>query len=392
MRIGQTDMVGNAGRVLLSTALVSSLGVASVEAAQCYEDGLRAPIGYYQIPEARDGGSYDCKVIEPYQGSMSFTSKYEGSDSARNELNEDAYQAYLDATKTIRGFEKTVIAGADDYQVDGDGPAARDCVLENLDTWAQADALLPDEINHVGQAVRKWALAAAANAYLRVKLSSDDSALATDRLNRIEAWFDEVANGVRGYYTDREPRKVNNHDYWAAWAVMATSVATENCDHWNWSMSKFEEAMGQISSDGYLPKELSRQDRALEYLNYAMQPLTAIAVFAEVNGVSVHEQYGNGFATLAQNVVTGLDDSSAIEAITGYPQITDGLHTAWGLAWMRPWTEIWGDLPGMNAFMTAYGPVKNTRLGGDIEFLYRVDPRWPTGRDPFPPGEIRLDF
>lgn len=388
MRVGQINRFEKAGRISLFTALVSSLGVASVQASQCYEDELRAPLGYYQIPERRNGGSYDCQIVEPHQGNMDFNSKYKGSDSARNELNEDAYQAYLKASKTIRNFEKAVIAAADDYQVDGDGPAARDCVLKNLESWAQADALLPDEINHVGQAVRKWALAAASNAYLRVKLPSEESALSSARMDRIEAWFGKVAHGVREYYTDREPRKVNNHDYWAAWAVMSTAVATKDCSHWNWSMDKFAEAMGQISVDGYLPKELSREDRALEYLNYAMQPLTMISVFAEINGVPVQEKYGEKLDKLARNVVTGLSDSADIQSITGYSQVTDGLHTAWGLAWMRPWVETWGAISGMSEFISTHGPVKNTRLGGDIEFLYGIDPRWAT---PYPPVDLRIN-
>jgi poly(beta-D-mannuronate) lyase len=321
---------------------------------------------------------------------MTFTSKYKGSDSARNELNKQAYQAYLDASKNVRQFEKQLMAAADDYQVDGDGPEARDCVINNLNAWAQANALLPDEINQVGQAVRKWALAAAANAYLRVKMSAPEGALDPGKTARIERWFASLADGVRAYYTDREPRKVNNHDYWAAWAVMASAVATGNCDDWAWSLRKFDEAMGQITSDGYLPKELSRQDRALEYLNYAMQPLTMIAVFAEVNGVPVHEQYQASFEKLARNVVAGLHDPSRVEAITGYEQITKGLYTEWGIAWMKPWAETWGSLEGMDDFLNEHCPVQNTRLGGDLEFLYQVGPQWPAKNAPYPPGNLRI--
>ncbi|MEE3118326.1 MAG: alginate lyase family protein [Pseudomonadota bacterium] len=384
MRIASTDILGSTGRTLLSTALISCIGVASVEAAQCRNAGLRAPVGYYQMPEPSTGGSYDCDIVQPHRGDMNFTSKYQGSDSARNELNQEAYQAYQEASATIRHFEKQVIAAADDYQVDGDGPAARDCVLDNLDTWAQADALMPDDINHVGQAVRKWALAAAANAYLRVKSSAPEAALDPAQVARIDGWFERVADGVRDYYTDREPRKVNNHDYWAAWAVMASAVATDDCGDWSWSLAKFDEAMGQIRSDGYLPKELSREDRALEYHNYAMQPLTLIALFAEVNGVDLHEQYRGAFEQLAQNVVDGLDDPAALERLTGHAQKRAGLSTAWGLAWMRPWAEAWGPLAGMPGFLAEFGPVKNTRLGGDIEYLYRVGPLWPAEDEPYP--------
>jgi len=392
MRFKDTDTLQKPARTLMSTALISVIGVASVEAAQCRNEGLRAPVGYYQIPEAASGGSYDCEIVEPHRGSMNFTSKYQGSDSARNELNKQAYQAYQEASATIRRFEKRMIATANDYQVDGDGPAARDCLIDNLNTWAQAEALMPDDINHVGQAVRKWALAASANAYLRVKSSAPENALDSAKVARIEGWFERVSDGVREYYTDREPRKINNHDYWAAWAVMASAVATNDCGDWRWSLSKFDQAMGQIATDGYLPKELSREDRALEYHNYAMQPLTLMAVFAEVNQASLYNQYQESFEQLARNVVDGLDDPSAIERITGHSQKVDGLSTPWGLAWMRPWAETWGPLPGMEGFLAEHAPVKNTRLGGDIEFLYQLEPRWPADGEPIPPGNVRIQL
>jgi len=377
--------------IMLFTVLATSVAVASVQAAQCSQSGLRAPIGYYQPPKSEGSGSYHCEVIPPSVGAMNFTSKYKGSDSARNELNEKAREAYLEASKTVRRLEKEVISSADDYQIDGDGPEARDCVLNNLNGWAQANALLPEDINQVGQAVRKWGLAAAANAYLRVKLISPPDSLDPKKTARIEAWFLQVAKGVRDYYSNRDPKKVNNHDYWAAWAVMVTAVATGNCDDWAWSLQKFDEAMAQITTDGYLPKELSRRDRALEYLNYAMQPLTMMAIFAEVNGVSVPEQDWMAFNKLAQNVVDGLEDPSKIEAITGYPQITKGLYTEWGLAWMRPWTKTWGSLEGMEGFLDEYGPMTSTRLGGDIEFLYRIGPRWTAEYAPHPPKDVHFE-
>ena len=378
------------GRVLLSAAITAVFGVSSVHAGQCLNGQLRAPVGYYQTPEDKDGGDYDCERVEPHVGSLSLTSKYKGSDSARNNLNKQAYEEYKKATSNVRDFEKAVIAAADDYQVDGDGPEALDCVLDNLDAWASSDALLTDDINHVGQAVRKWALAAAANAYLRMWTSAPEAAMDLERARRIEDWFLRLSDGVRDYYTDREAKKVNNHDYWAAWAVMSASVATQDCDDWNWSLAKFDEAMGQINEDGYLPKELSRETRALEYMNYAMQPLTMIALFAEVNGNSVYERYQDQFTKMAGNVVAGLDDPERIEDITGDEQIVDGLYKAWSLAWMEPWQAAWGPVEGMPAFLDELRPMKSTRLGGDISYLYGINPLWPEGAQPDPPSNITL--
>lgn len=390
MRIHQRAEHRQWGRVLLSAAVAGVFGVSSVHAGQCLNGELRAPVGYYQAPEPDAGGDYDCDRVEPHVGSLALTSKYEGSDSARNELNKQAYEEYKEATSKVRGFEKAVIAAADDYQVDGDGSEALNCVLDNLDEWAQADALLTDDINHVGQAVRKWALAAAANAYLRMRTSAPEAALDAQQAGRIEDWFMSLSDGVRGYYTDREPRKVNNHDYWAAWSVMSSAVATQDCDDWNWSMAKFDEAMGQINDEGYLPKELSRETRALEYMNYAMQPLTMIAVFAEVNGNSVYDRYQDVFPEMVRNVVLGLEDPQRIESLNGDEQIVDGLYKSWSLAWMDPWQATWGAVEGMPAFLHELRPMKSTRLGGDISFLYRINPLWPDGSQPNPPSNIKL--
>lgn len=390
MKIRQRSGPGQWRRTLLTAAVSTVFGVSTVTAGQCLDGELRAPAGYYQIPVQGDGGDYDCERVEPHEGSLSLTSKYQGSDDARNELNEEAQRAYKEATEKVRNFEKVVIAAADDYQVDGDGTAALRCLMDNLDNWASADALLTDDINHVGQAVRKWALAASANAYLRGMAAAPEGAFDPDQSDRIERWFRQLSEGVRAYYTDRDPEKVNNHDYWAAWAVMSSAVATQECGDWNWSLAKFDEAMGQVDSAGYLPRELSRETRALEYLNYAIQPLTLIATFAEVNGYALHENYRNELQALAQNVVNGLESSEVIEDLVGYEQITDGLYKSWSLAWMEPWQVMWGDVEGMSGFLDELRPMKSTRLGGDISYLYRIAPLWPVDARPNPPGDIQL--
>lgn len=379
-------------RTLITTVLFSTLGINAAQAAQCPDTGLRAPAGYYQDPAPGDGGDYECDSVPPYTDSLVFTSKYKGSDDARNELNEQAAEQYHEAVKDIRHFEKLVIAAADDYQVDGDGPAARDCALSLLDHWASANALLNPQVNHVGQAVRKWALTAAANSYLRVTLSGDQDALNPRRLARIRDWFNRLTTQIRHYYSDRPLRKVNNHDYWAAWAVMSAAVATQNCSDWNWALQKFDEAMGQVTDDGYLPNELGRNTRALEYMNFAMQPLTLMTVFAEANHVGLHQRYQSQLTALATNVTEGLEDPDVFTTVTGYDQTTDGLYTAWSLAWMKPWQVTWGDVASMPSFIDQFGPMKSTRLGGDLHWLYRIGPTdWVAGRAPLAPSNVTID-
>lgn len=125
-------------------------------------------------------------------------------------------------------------------------------------------------------------------------------------------------------------------------------------------------------------------------MNYAMQPLTMIAVFAEVNGNSVYDGYQDTFQDMVRNVVAGLEDPQQIKSITGDEQLVDGLYKSWSLAWMEPWQATWDDVGGMSAFLDDLRPMKATRLGGDISYLYRINPLWPAGSQPNPPSNIKL--
>jgi poly(beta-D-mannuronate) lyase len=44
----------------------------------------------------------------------------------------------------------------------------------------------------------------------------------------------------------------------------------------------------------------------------------------------------------------------------------------------------------MPAFLDELRPMKSTRLGGDISYLYGINPLWPEGAQPDPPSNITL--
>ena len=76
----------------------------------------------------------------PFTGALDFTSKYEGSDSARATLNPQADQAFHEQTKAITELEKVVSQVVTGFARDGN-PARADCVVNGLDAWARAGAL-----------------------------------------------------------------------------------------------------------------------------------------------------------------------------------------------------------------------------------------------------------
>lgn len=342
-----------------------------------------APPAYYQPVKVKAGKSkeYECPGFpEPHTGPLVFASKYEGGDSSRSELNREAEQRYKAGVKRIRELE-SLSAGITRDFVRGAGAPARECLLDLLHEWARAGALLHGEVNPIGQAMRKWALGTTGAHYLQV-MQLNSGLLPADARRRavIERWFGELAEGVIAYYSGRGPEKANNHDYWAAWAVMVTSVNLRDPELYGWALDKFRQGAAQIDGRGYLPNEIKRRSRALNYQNFALQPLVMLAVFAQANGDLLPEER-RALERLAERVVAGIRDPELYRRLTGAEQETEGLVSGWSLAWIPPWRAYFD--PSIVAPLAAeVDSFKSTRLGGDMGWLFGDGAaQSPSGRD-----------
>ncbi len=365
--------MNTAGRFLCRIIVTAQLSIlfACTHAAGDITDAplLLAPPGYYQSVLASRGGRYDCPDIpEPYTGPLVFASKYEGDDSSKSHLNRVAESHYRKDTKVIRTLESLSARITHDF-IRGAGQDARECLLDLLYVWAREDALLHSEVNPIGQAMRKWALATTGVHYLQImQLNSGLPAVSTRKRKVIEGWFAKLADEVMAYYSNRGPDKANNHDYWAAWAVMVTAVNLQDRELYDWAMSKYRQGIEQIDGQGYLPNEIKRKSRALSYQNFALQPLVMLAVFAEANDGLLPEER-RALERLATKVVAGIADPKLFQALTGAEQETEGLISEWSLAWIPPWRAYF-DPAIVAPLQTRVGSFRSTRLGGDTSWLF----------------------
>src|SRR6185312_537842 len=157
------------------------------------DQGLVPPPGYLE-PAGRSGkskgGAYICpEMPTPYTDSLDFPSKYEGSGKSRDTLNEQSDAEYKAKTQPINDFEKGVakIVGA---YIDTGKPDALACALQWYGKWADANALLGDAPNHTGRSVRKWTLASASAAWVKLKFSaSNPLAEHADEQKKVEDWL-----------------------------------------------------------------------------------------------------------------------------------------------------------------------------------------------------------
>ncbi|SER36085.1 mannuronate-specific alginate lyase [Pseudomonas soli] len=337
---------------------------------------LVPPQGYYEgIDKLKTGdGNFRCEAApKPYTGALQFRSKYEGSDKARATLNVASEKAFRKSTEDITTLEKGVSKMVGQYMRDG-RPAQLDCALTWLDTWARADALMSTDYNHTGKSMRKWALGSMSGSWLRLKFSNSQP-LAAHRAEaeQIEKWFVRLARQTVRDWSDLPLEKINNHSYWAAWSVMATAVATDQQELFDWAVKEYKVGVNQVDEQGFLPNEVKRKQRALAYHNYALPPLAMIASFAQANGVDLRKENNFALQRLGEGVLAGARNPVHFNTRAGVKQDLKDLKIDSKYAWLEPWCALYQCVGDTLERKHDMQPFNSFRLGGDVTRVY--DPK-----------------
>ncbi|MDT4849394.1 Alginate lyase [compost metagenome] len=342
---------------------------------------LVPPGGYYLPATLKKGTAETCPVVaRPYVGDLNIPSKYEGSGPARDQLNVDSNARYQARAEQIRVLEKTVNKQVAAWlRLGREGHL--DCALEWLGQWAAAEALLSREFTHTGKSMRKWALGSISSAYLRLKFSRSQPLVGRQKQTRpIEAWIARLGEQVVADWRDQPLERLNNHQYWAAWAVMSASVVVDRRDLFDWSVAQLRIGISQVDAEGYLPNELHRETRALAYHNYSMGPLLMMLAFAQANGIDLREDNHRAIQRLATRVEQGIEDPRRFEEKTGFKQELEDLQEDGKFAWLEPYCALYRCAAGTEAWRRSIEPLKTYRLGGDITQLFAA-PTQVGGRD-----------
>ncbi|MGN8260867.1 mannuronate-specific alginate lyase [Pseudomonas sp. SMSB3] len=334
---------------------------------------LVPPQGYYEgIEKIKTGENrFRCESApKPYTGALQFRSKYEGSDKARATLNVASEKAFRKSTEDITTLEKGVSKMVGQYMRDG-RPQQLDCALSWLGTWARADALMSKDYNHTGKSMRKWALGSMSGSWLRLKFSNAHPLAAHQaEAELIEKWFARLAEQTVRDWSDLPLEKINNHSYWAAWSVMATAVATDRRDLFDWAVKEYKIGVNQIDDQGFLPNEIKRRQRALAYHNYALPPLAMIASFAQANGVDLRAENNFALQRLGEGVLYGARDPRHFAERAGEKQDMKDLKVDTKYAWLEPWCALYHCVGDTLERKQDMQPFNSFRLGGDVTRVY----------------------
>jgi poly(beta-D-mannuronate) lyase len=356
------------GGLLAASALLGIL-MASAPA------GAQGGVGYLVPPppggKVQAEPKYDCDTPDEPLISLDVKSKYKQDDTHKATLDEEANQTYSEAVEPLRNYGKALVRIANAYvRSEMKNTAAAACGLTWLDTWAKAGALTEMRSKQAtlnqGQAVGGFALA-----YLQIR---NAPGLDHDQKKRVESWLDKLGHQVAESMDNNDGVSGrNNHRYWNGLSAIAAGVATGDQKLIKWGADSARIGISQITSDGTLPLELNRAQRARDYHNFAAEPLIATAELARTQGINLYAENDRALSRLVNRVVESFTDPSFFEKITGVkqePYSGDGTVPTSRIAWLEIYQSRF-PTPKAEALLEAKRPVASSGIGGNTTLLFK---------------------
>jgi poly(beta-D-mannuronate) lyase len=228
------------------------------------------------------------------------------------------------ATHPYNDFEHRVTAGMNQWLVTASKDEAQ-CAQQQIDTWAQAGALLDYDPKESSQAWYQveWTLSAIA---ISESVLVNEPSLDPAQVKRDIQWMNKVAHRTVDF--DKAGKQTNNHHYWRGLAAVAAGVISSDNNLFDWGVGVYKQAINELDQRGALPQEMARHERAIHYQSFALQPLAPLAAFAERQHVPLYEYRSPSGKTITDAVNflgAALDDPQIIKAYTPDEQLVDDL-------------------------------------------------------------------
>ncbi len=305
--------------------------------------------------------AHACPMPPPPVRSLDMGRYY--TDPAGTRIDPDRLAAQRRAAEPVRSWLTHVVRDADSSRRQST-PSLNvyraKCALEWLDAWAGQGALLDTMASKQAEAERRWTLAGAALAYLKVRshASSDQRAV-------IQRWLTVLASRAQAAF-HAGGSKHNNHAYWLGLGLGATAIATGSDGMWRSARAILAEAMTQITGEGTLPLEMQRGSRALHYHAFAAMPLVTLAFLSEARGDMLTGDETGALDRLVRATAEGLADPEKFDGQTG---IRQERPVRPGSGWL-PLYDRWRG--AQISDMAPEMPADHRWLGGNVLLLWAL--------------------
>ena len=242
------------------------------------------------------------------------------------------------------------------------------CALNQLQAWAEADALMGKISGYQGHYERSWAGTDFAMVLLR--MPGDVRQRHQAQLDAIAPWLERIAIATRN--AEAINHLHNNLVYWAGLNLIAIGTATSNGDLINSGLLRVREGIRDIGPDGALAREVKRGDRALHYHTFALIPLVFAAEIVRRRNIELYQENSHAIGRLSNLVINAVNDPASFKTITPISQDLFPWTFQDELCWMEPYYAHVRD-PRLPALIAPRRPFSEWRLGGNVTQTWGVE-------------------
>ncbi|MBN8535826.1 MAG: alginate lyase family protein [Deltaproteobacteria bacterium] len=256
------------------------------------------------------------------------------------------------AVKPIEIYIQFISKQSDEYmQAPKSKKQAGSCALKWIFDWASSSALTGEMKTEQAFYERKWMLTGIALVYAKVREIST-----TDEKYKIENWLSKLVDlTIQHSELQKSPR--NNHYYWEGLAAGAVGKITNQDKYINWASKVFAFGMNEIQTDGSLPKEMNRGQRALHYHLFSAAPLVFLSSILNSNSPKLK--------LLVDFTFQALTDPSGISKMSGVSQETEKDRD---MAWLEIYLRRNPDIK-IEKFLKPKRPLSYNKLGGNLTLV-----------------------
>jgi len=324
----------------------------------------------FSVAFAYAEGQVKCPAITPPVIRLDIGSRYEDEDASRSVIDEDANDAVNNALKPLDAYVRSLASLIDEKPEQGHPDIRYRCLYRSLKTWADAGALSDLDTLNANLAISPR-LSGISIVYYRatqtVMPAPEDQAA-------INHWLEERAIDVKSFFDTKAPQMAsrNNLRAWAGLAVSQVGVLTGNQDLIRWGADSNQLVICSADSNGSLPFEMKRGDKALHYQLHAVAPLV-------VNAALLNSRFSDSFAVcdgkldrIVDFTVTAINDPTVVGKQVGKKQtFTKGNEKleAFQIAWLEPYLKYRKN-PKALQLVKRYRPLTNSMLGGNLTDIY----------------------
>ena len=308
------------------------------------------------------GSCTNLPIVQPPTGRMFIPPHYLSGGHGPTNPAEAA------ATKVYNSFERRVTAGMNQWLVTSSKDEA-ECAQQQIDTWAQAGALLNHDSKESSQAWYQveWTLSSIA---ISESVLVNEPSLDPIQLKRDIQWMNKAAHRTVDF--DKAGKQTNNHHYWRGLAAVATGVISSDNGLFDWGIGVYKQGINELDQRGALPQEMARHERAIHYQSFALQPLTPLASFAERQHVPLY-QYRSPSGRTVHDAVNFLGEALAnpeiIKAYTPDAQMIDDKGTDF-FAFAEFYSHYADPTPIPASILQGLEqPTSATRIGGNTTVI-----------------------